>query len=647
MPTSLYRDRLTPGTATVHYLLDLEVAGHVFRVADEALEVVHEDGTTLQYGEGLDVDYETQLALLSDSAGDVSVPVALVLTGVDWADRVARGYDLAAGRATLSRWAEGTTYGARQLLVEGAVSSPTFGALNEPLAFSIVSQPINDHATFPPTDAVVDETTWPYRHPDADGAVYPSVFGCPGWMDAAPVSGSVPGSPALCVDQRTDTWLVAGHRVRAASVWWRNIADPISVWLKATVSHTTDGLGRQVAVVSGLEANLDPDYPRDVWLSWAPLARGVIRVPPQAALNDNETFTISDGDTSYVFEFNVSGAAVITNIEVDVSGSTTPADVRAVMVDAINGNGTLRAVLGRVSTSLIADVWIINTKPGSAGNVAITDTVLSGTWDITYGMEGGLDADERGGMQGLNSGLALEGAGELLQYMLAQGTLPIDVQAFASVRSTLDALVRCSGYIDEPVVPLDWVRAHLLELLPVSLIVGPGGVRPIVWDTVDVASKVVVALDADQLQIERSSSVELGAVEDLVNDVSLTWCLDAARDTYQRTTSLSGSSSSATWACRTSFARYGSLQRVVESDLVYDGASAAAVVGWMTSALALPSMRVSYTALPDRVVSLLPGDVVTISDAEMHWAAKLFHVTGLRDSGDAVELTLRSIEGMV
>jgi hypothetical protein len=648
MPTSHYTDRLSPTTGEVRFLLDLEIAGHVFRVADAPAEVEHEDGTTLVYREGLAVDYDVAMTALGDSGGEESIQVSLVLAGVDFAELAAAGHDLAAGTGQLSRWVEGTTYGERQLLLDGAVSEPTYGAEGEEFSFSLASLPVEDRASWPPADAVVDSTTWPKAHENTEGARYPWILGCPGWVDAGEASKRTPGSPALLVDVTADTWLIAGHSVRATHVWWTNKGDPYSPFQLAVVAHLTDGRGRRIAYITGLEATLDPDYERDVWVSWAPLACGILRVPAQAALLDNETFTISDGASTFVFEFNVSGAAVIGggNVEVDVSGDTTPAEVVDTIVEAVTGQGTLLGRPGLFASALFADVYVVNQSPGAgARNTVITETVASGTFAVIYGMHGGLDEDERGGITGNNGQRTIEGAGDLLAYMLSRSTLSVDTAEVAGVRRQLNEVARVAAYVDEQVKPLEWLRSHLLEIVPLALVMGPEGVRPVLWDSRQItAADAGTELDADLFDVERVGPVEVGGDDDVVNSVTLQWGLNAAKDEYRHTTAISGASSSNA-QCRASHIRYGERSRTLESDIIFDSDTAARVVAWITSAYSSPSHRVTYSAPRSRVLHLLPGDLVTVVDSELHWNGKPFRVVEVRDEGSGdLELTLQSIE---
>ena len=68
---------------------------------------------------------------------------------------------------------------------------------------------------------------------------------------------------------------------------------------------------------------------------------------------------------------------------------------------------------------------------------------------------------------------------------------------------------------------------------------------------------------------------------------------------------------------RASFTRYGTQATEIESVIVYDPATAAAIVKWQSRAFAFRRRVITYSA-DYRFGWLERGDVVTITDSEMH-----------------------------
>lgn len=676
MPTSDHVDVLDPttiGQARVLFLLDLTVAGRVYRISSDYFEVEHEDGSLLAYVDGFEgVDWAERLSLFADSPGDVSLSFSVLLPDVDWAELAAQGHDLARGTAEVSRWVEGTPYGHRQLLLRGVVKEPVYGALGEPLAFSVVTAPLQDASSWPPADCVIDEVTWPDAPVDVWGTVYPFVIGTPGWVQGAD-GGRLAGSPAPLIKyegiadpREVKLWfMVAGHRVRASKVWWRDVADPVSVWKSADVEEVEDGKGRTISYINLGHTGVTPEHfesldaaeSADVWISWAPVAGGHIQVVGSGDLLDNETFTISDGTTSITFEFEVTGGFVASGggvVVVDVTDEDNPQLTRDQMVDQINAQDFgVRATRGGTYFNetdpanpipLVSFVVLVNESAGTAGNVSIGETVAHLSFDST-GMEGGLAT--YGGMEDPIGGSGmLTGAGSVTQFFLSQSRQRVDWGRWAAVRSFLDSF-EVSLYVDEFVSPWEYVQAHLTEMLPISILLGPDGLYPVVWrHDVSALRNAVQDFDVARLDAERVGPVEVSDPADCANYISVAWALNAADDKHSRTETIDGSASGANHVSRVSHGRYGRQERSIQSDMIYDSATARAVASWLSYAYGLPTRRVSYAVPAPGALHLSLGTVVALTDAELHFAGSLWHVVGLRDADDGLlVVTLRSIEG--
>lgn len=126
-------------------------------------------------------------------------------------------------------------------------------------------------------------------------------------------------------------------------------------------------------------------------------AEGSITCVPKSGLVNGESFVIDDGiNPAVTFWFDVSGVYVPgggyddTNIEVDVSGDVTDSDVAVTVAAAILGAPTLNIYAAPLSGALDHIVRVQNTVGGSHGNVAMTETVVDGTF-VVSGLSGGND----------------------------------------------------------------------------------------------------------------------------------------------------------------------------------------------------------------------------------------------------------------
>jgi len=182
-------------------------------------------------------------------------------------------------------------------------------------------------------------------------------------------------------------------------------------------------------------------------------AQGSIDVVAVSKLVDSETFVLDDGTNPAVtFEFDDDASVSETGTlrQVDISAISTALEVRDAIISAINTAPTLNIT---ASVGGVSQVALINDNYGTAGNVAITDTVADSGFVVT-GMTGGtndtaLVADVVGeSFAGLEaSGRLLVGSGatqELVDYSSvvdASGTHTFTVSAMAFAHAVGESVI--------------------------------------------------------------------------------------------------------------------------------------------------------------------------------------------------------------
>lgn len=282
----LPRAAITAGKA--HWLLDLNLGGRLYHVAVDAVDLTTADGGTLSYVPGLDALEVT----VGRAAQSVSVRVSAL---EDWALLVARGLDLSSGTATLRRAYEGQTWEQTRVFATGKVLDPSYGSKFEPLEFSIQSRVASQ--PYPDPDLVIDSRTWPITvspfklvpSKNVQGAVYPTIFGKPGYGSGPvlwnTIQLSIAGSPAYCAEYgagahtyRSTKTIIAGHTLQATSVTvidvsaeYGHVRPDTDRVVKETipVAYTNDLLGNKVAyldLTSTKKVHIFPDS--EYWVHW-------------------------------------------------------------------------------------------------------------------------------------------------------------------------------------------------------------------------------------------------------------------------------------------------------------------------------------------------------------------------------------------
>lgn len=123
-------------------------------------------------------------------------------------------------------------------------------------------------------------------------------------------------------------------------------------------------------------------------------ATGNIAIPAGggAALLDTETFTLTNtAGTATVFEFD-SGGGITGDVAVAFTGGDNQATVAAAVFGAINGAG-----IDITAVDNGTDVDVTQDTAGTAGNVAITETVADAGFVVT-GFVGGTNVGVEGGV---------------------------------------------------------------------------------------------------------------------------------------------------------------------------------------------------------------------------------------------------------
>jgi hypothetical protein len=192
------------------------------------------------------------LNLFNYSPTLLAIPLEIIFP-VDVAALVARGFSLWRGVGELSLWVEGRTYEERIVLMRGSMVEPTYGALNEPVKFSLEANGFEDTSlVLGPTQRVITGFTWDAPL-GSENAYYPIVFGTPGvYSDLTGATLYVAGSPALVVENlggNNYLAVIAAHEVEAPTVTIMNNTVP-GVGYGATVSLATDNLGQPVSLAT-------------------------------------------------------------------------------------------------------------------------------------------------------------------------------------------------------------------------------------------------------------------------------------------------------------------------------------------------------------------------------------------------------------
>lgn len=620
-------DRLLPteleDAPGLWWVVSVEFAGQVVRLGEAVLEAQSDAGPVSIDGGLLTIEWEDTLDLPAGAGTDAeppSIPVAAVFpVEVDVGELVADGHPLDGSPVEVALWIEGTSWEQRRVVLAGTVSDPSYGEPGEEVRFSADGSPGTDAAVIPDPAATV--TTGVFHAtmlhaPDGSlGLAYPLVIGAPGRVGTAKVGGST----AIVIDATARIALIAGHRVEATQVKIRD--DDEDAWSPASVVEDQDQLGRDIATVV---------------LPTPEFAVGRLSVLSAALLADGDTVDIGG-----VTLTAVPGARGVGEFTRAGTTAAVAADIAAAINDPLNNFDEICT-----ATVSLTRVYITAAVPGTDGTVSLsvttatadafavleTESVPKDSWLVDHSFSvawmGG------GGLGRLRGPGLLTPAGEVLEHLLSRTTLRVDIGRVRAAAPLL-AGIEIAASIEAGTSPYDWIRAHLLPILPITLVAGPLGIYPVVWRWWATPDEATVDIDIDRDGCSRTSPVQLSG--DPASSVVLSFARDLGLDQFTATATSSGV------YARASELRHGPRVFPLESEVIYSPASAQRVVAGIQAARWTRRRTVSYQGPRDVIAPLSPGDLVTLTDDRIAIRSELAivgGVAGLATAAPSVSVTL-------
>jgi hypothetical protein len=225
------------------WLLELVLGGRVYRFATETVSISSDDGDLLFHGTLSDVDVVSEMEFASEDF-DLPSGGCSVVFRENLAKRIAQGADFGSATAELSlfRKDSGDDYDDRQVVLSGRVSLPSYGGEGDPVSLEIEADWLRGSVVKPDVEHVIDSSVWGRADDNAEGMIFPMIFGAPGAQGFA-------GSPIYVIDYDSGSGvtygLVAGHLLTAANINVIRITNEDGAYSMAgeSVANAIDGNG--------------------------------------------------------------------------------------------------------------------------------------------------------------------------------------------------------------------------------------------------------------------------------------------------------------------------------------------------------------------------------------------------------------------
>jgi hypothetical protein len=213
---------------------------------------------------------------------------------------------------------------------------------------------------------------------------------------------------------------------------------------------------------------------------------------------------------------------------------------------------------------------------------------------------------------------ALARGGDICRWALHRSGQRVDDGAWANLSIILNQYT-FAGYInDDEINAYEWLNGNIIPHLPVTMQVGPEGIRPIItelWALTYVSSVYSIEVGDDK-QCQQTSPVStLRNTSQLANDITLKYAKRGHDQSKSKTKVVQSN------LAKQSQNKYGRRPRVIEADYIYDDGTASKVVMDKIRSLSTPLQTVEIDA-PTELGWLQVGDVVDVSIDRIHIAQR-------------------------
>lgn len=218
----------------------------------------------------------------------------------------------------------------------------------------------------------------------------------------------------------------------------------------------------------------------------------------------------------------------------------------------------------------------------------------------------------------------LEGGGDLIRYALSKTGMEVDWSAWGSVSDLLNQY-QFAGYVNDPTVTSwDWLNQNILPLMPVSVVSGPYGLRPVIYLQYFQGTKIHFTTHIlEGSDFQRVSALEAAnSLDEIFNVIELRYAKDGS-GSYMSYYSIGYDLDYETVTidrdgyAKLSQERYGVRRNVIESDYIYDTGTAGRVARYLLRSSCLVKRRIQYRAAP-RYGFLMVGDVIGLTSASLY-----------------------------
>ena len=231
---------------------------------------------------------------------------------------------------------------------------------------------------------------------------------------------------------------------------------------------------------------------------------------------------------------------------------------------------------------------------------------------------------------------SMEGAGDLIRYMLSISGVLVDLESWNNIAQFLNAYV-FAGYINDPeITAYEWIMTNIVEYLPVEIVNGFNGLRgviPLYYKSTYIQPRINLVLDSGAYQI--SPLEPLNEPDDVVNRLLFRFAYNSVSKEYATRYNLNSSLLPVDYtyidtnieSALLSYTRYGDRYKEEECLFCYDFRTAGKISTYIVRSNAFT--KIGFTIQTDVQFGYLDiGDVISITSTKLYMEAVRVQIIG-------------------
>lgn len=302
----------------------------------------------------------------------------------------------------------------------------------------------------------------------------------------------------------------------------------------------------------------------------------------------------------------------------------SPHDVQATTVRIFDDLGNNR--VETVQKWIRRDGRIFTFVEFTHGTGTFQNPVIDETARYFVSWEGG------GGLISPSNKEEITGGGDICLYCLSQGDQKVDYASWEALRLYLNQY-KFAGYINnQDITPLEFLENEIIPFLPISVIQGLEGIRPVLDILASGSIPVpILSITADNEFTSQGGIQRRGDTSSIINEYTLEYGFDMKSSEFRNRMTVTGDTSLMTnqimsnTIAQSSFNQYGSRKNKESAAFIADFNTASLVCFDKIRQSALPNDYIEYLAAA-RFGYLQIGDILSLTDVDLSFQDRVMQI---------------------